>query len=93
MFGAQKDGQWTLWMLAMNDRTTAPFGAVRSVERAEGVFSPNGRWVAYQASESAGGSAGVLAAVPHDGSQILSGRGWPVVLNWFDEVRQKAPRR
>ena len=75
MFGAQKDQQWTLWTLAMKDRQTAPFGDVRSVDRAEGVFAPNGRWVAYQAREGTGLRQVFLQPFPTTGAKYLVGTG------------------
>jgi hypothetical protein len=56
LFSVAKDRTTSLWVLSIQDRKSAPFGAVR----AEGSFlpsaefSPDGRWVAYVAHE--GGS-------------------------------------
>jgi hypothetical protein len=38
-------------MLTLATRTLAPFGQIKSLARATPDFSPDGRWVAYSASE------------------------------------------
>jgi Tol biopolymer transport system component len=48
LFSVLKDKQWTLWTMTMNDRRPARFGDVHSNALVEGVFSPDGRWIAYQ---------------------------------------------
>ena len=48
LFSALKDKQWTLWTMTMKDRRPAAFGDVHSNSLLEGVFSPDGRWIAYQ---------------------------------------------
>jgi dipeptidyl aminopeptidase/acylaminoacyl peptidase len=53
LFSVQKDQQFTLWTLSVNDRRVAPFGNVRSTIHFDAAFSPDGRWVAYQSRESA----------------------------------------
>jgi serine/threonine protein kinase len=46
-FTVVKEGRYSLWMLSLPERTTAPFGHVTSAEPIEPVFSPDGRWIAY----------------------------------------------
>jgi serine/threonine protein kinase/Tol biopolymer transport system component len=74
----QKDQQFALWSLAMNERGATPFGNVRSTVPTSAAFSPDGRWVAYQSRENAGAAietflqpfptAGTKFLVPRDGS-------------------------
>jgi eukaryotic-like serine/threonine-protein kinase len=53
LFSAVKNTDVSLWMLGLPDRKTAPFDDVHSVNfPPESMFSPDGRWVAYQVGES-----------------------------------------
>jgi eukaryotic-like serine/threonine-protein kinase len=61
LFTVESGGSFTLWMLTLGDRTAAPFGNVESTARATPDFSPDGRWVAYSASEQ--GTAGTQVYV------------------------------
>ncbi len=45
---------YTLSMLTLSDRTSKPFGNVKSMARATPDFSPDGRWVAYSAPDPGG---------------------------------------
>ena len=45
----------TLWMLRLRDRVVERFGPFESREAIDAVFSPDGRWVAYDSTE--GGAA------------------------------------
>jgi Tol biopolymer transport system component len=44
--------QWTHWLMTLKDRQTKRFGDVQSIALLEGVFSQDGRWIAYQTRES-----------------------------------------
>jgi len=55
LFRATKDGQNTLLFYSLNDRKATPFGGVTSSWPTNAVFSPDGRWVAYES-----GSAGAI---------------------------------
>jgi serine/threonine-protein kinase len=48
LYTVRQGSQWTLWTMAMQDRTATAFGGVRSEGRVQGAFSPDGHWVAYQ---------------------------------------------
>ena len=49
LFSATKDFVSSLWMLSLKDRSTTPFGDVKDLSHPpDAVFSPDGRWVAYQ---------------------------------------------
>ena len=47
LFTVLKDGQSSLWVLAMQDRRASSFAGVQSRLLVEATFSPDGRWVAY----------------------------------------------
>lgn len=54
--GAARDGttaenRAALWVLSIEDRTTTPYGEVRSATPIAPAFSPDGRWVAYASTE------------------------------------------
>jgi len=51
LYTIASDPSFTLSMLTLRDRTSAPFSNVKSMARATPDFSPDGRWVAYAASE------------------------------------------
>ena len=50
LFSVYKDGEHTLWTLSLPDKTPSRFDAVRSTVPINAVFSPSGRWVAYQSN-------------------------------------------
>ncbi len=53
LFSATKDFVSSLWMLSMRDRKATPFGDVKdSSLPTNAMFSPDGRWVAYQIGEA-----------------------------------------
>ncbi|MGB2713912.1 MAG: protein kinase [Vicinamibacterales bacterium] len=52
LFTTVAGSSFTLSMLRLADRTTAPFGTVQSRALATPAFSPDGRWVAYSASST-----------------------------------------
>ena len=51
LFSITKRADMALWTLSLKHRKVAPFGDVHSATRIGGVFSPDGRWVAYARSE------------------------------------------
>jgi eukaryotic-like serine/threonine-protein kinase len=61
LFTVTSGQSYTLSMLTLDSRTSAPFGNVKSQARATPDFSPDGRWVAY--SESDPGSTGTQVYV------------------------------
>jgi serine/threonine-protein kinase len=52
LFSATKGNTSALWALSLQDRKAAPVGSVESSDPINAVFSPDGRWVAYNTSES-----------------------------------------
>jgi eukaryotic-like serine/threonine-protein kinase len=55
LFTRVKESSASLWTFSLRDRKAVPFGNVESSGWPNGVFSPDGRWVAY----SHGGRGGV----------------------------------
>ncbi len=52
LFSAAKGSDVSLWTFSIRDRKATPFGDVRSLSLAtDAVFSPDGKWVAYQVGE------------------------------------------
>jgi len=51
LFSITKGSDVSLWTLSLKDRQATPFGDVHSGVPTGGVFSPDGRWVAYTSSE------------------------------------------
>ena len=47
LFDDSDGTEFTLMALSLHDRSATPFGGVRSGTTTGGVFSPDGRWVAY----------------------------------------------
>jgi eukaryotic-like serine/threonine-protein kinase len=47
-FSVEKDSRFSLWTLSVRDKRAMPFAAIESEIPAASVFSPDGRWIAYQ---------------------------------------------
>jgi Tol biopolymer transport system component len=74
LFTLAQDKEWTLWTRRATDGQVAPFGDVRSDTLVEGVFSPDGRWVAYQAEDRLGsGTVSLVQPFPATGTRHLIG--------------------
>jgi serine/threonine-protein kinase len=56
LFSVRKGTKYSLSVLTIDGRKTEPFGGVESEETLSASFSPDGRWVAYAATERAGGT-------------------------------------
>jgi serine/threonine-protein kinase len=66
----------SLWLLSLKDRRQAPFGDVRGIQLTEGVFSPDGRWIAYQLREVQEGDRQVfIQPFPATGAKYLVRQG------------------
>jgi serine/threonine-protein kinase len=52
VYSVHKDGTYTLWTMSPPEKRATRFGAVTSTVPINAVFSPNGRWLAYQSDES-----------------------------------------
>ena len=46
-FSAERNGTYTLMMVAVPTKTVTPFAGVQSDEPINSVFSPDGKWIAY----------------------------------------------
>ena len=77
LFNVAKGSATSLWTLSVKDRKTMPFGDVRSPSYpTDAVFSPDGRWVAYQAGEASQGEATTyVQPFPPDGTKHQIARG------------------
>ena len=63
----------TLWTLSLPDKRLAPFAAIRSGAAINPVFSPDGRWLAYQTDQT-GRTMVYVQPVPPTGA-VYSIRG------------------
>jgi serine/threonine-protein kinase len=52
LFSVHRDGEDALWTLSLPNKNVAPFDGVRSNVPINAVFSPDGRWIAYQSDQS-----------------------------------------
>jgi serine/threonine-protein kinase len=77
LYSVRKGATTTLWMLSMADRQTKPFGDVVSDGLpTDAVFSPDGRWVAYQiADQDASEGTTYVQPFPPTGMKREIGRG------------------
>jgi len=58
LFSVKKGFETTLWTYSMRDRKATRFGDVTSAAfPTDAVFSPDGRWVAYQSGDQGSGEA------------------------------------
>ncbi len=55
LFSEHKGDTFSLMALAISEQRAVTFGGVQSLQPADAVFSPDGRWVAYASSPAAGG--------------------------------------
>jgi Tol biopolymer transport system component len=66
-----KDSRASLRALSLRDRKEERFGSTESMETMDAVFSPNGRWVAYDSREGAGQARVYVEPFPRTGAQYL----------------------
>ena len=52
LYSVAKDARYTLWSLNVTDGKSTPWGGVQSTTVPQAVISRDGRWVAYQSSET-----------------------------------------
>jgi serine/threonine-protein kinase len=52
LYSVHKDGAYALWTMSLPEKRATTFGAVTSSVPINAVFSPDGRWVAYQSDQS-----------------------------------------
>jgi hypothetical protein len=77
LFSVKKGSEWSLWSFSMRDRKATPFGGVRSTTfPTDAVFSPDGRWVAYQVGEPGASEATTyIEPFPQTGAKYQVARG------------------
>ncbi len=77
LFSITKGAAISLWTLSVGDRKTARFDEVTSTALpTDGVFSPDGKWVAYQVGEKGGGEATTFVEpFPPNGTKHQTARG------------------
>jgi serine/threonine-protein kinase len=77
LFSATKDAQTTLFTFSVTDRKSSRFSNVTSTEfPTDAVFSPDGRWVAYQSGEGGTGEATTyVEPFPATGAKYEIARG------------------
>jgi eukaryotic-like serine/threonine-protein kinase len=77
LFSATKDSETTLWTFSVRDRKASRFGDVASaVFPTNAVFSPDGRWVAYQTGDVGTGEATTyVQPFPPTGAKYEIARG------------------
>jgi eukaryotic-like serine/threonine-protein kinase len=51
LFSVFKDAKFSLWVWTLDGRSSAPFGNVLSNSPLSATFSPDGRWIAYAATD------------------------------------------
>ena len=51
-FTEYRGAEYDLWVYSMTDRKATPFDTASGSEQTNGVFSPNGRWLAYSSNEN-----------------------------------------
>ena len=68
-------GPRSLMILSVADRTSMPFGDVRSAFATSATFSPDGQWVAYTRSAQATGTRTYVQPFPATGTQYEIGVG------------------
>jgi serine/threonine-protein kinase len=77
LFSATKDFVSSLWTFSLKQRTATPFGDVKdSAIPADAMFSPDGRWVAYQTRPSGMGEGDTyVQPFPPTGAKYLIAPG------------------
>jgi Tol biopolymer transport system component len=76
LFSVNRGATQELWLLSMPDRKASAFGGVRSdVFPPTATFSPDGRWVAYQAGDAGGEAMTYVQPFPPTGARYQIDRG------------------
>ena len=68
LFEMRKDSSGSLFALSLRDQKIEPFGRIESSQSIDAVFSPDGRWVAYDSTET-GGSNVYVEPFPRTGAR------------------------
>jgi dipeptidyl aminopeptidase/acylaminoacyl peptidase len=77
LFSVAKGSQQSLWTYSVRERKATPFDDVRSTTfPPDAVFSPDGRWVAYQTGEAGQGEGTTyVQPFPSNGTKYQIARG------------------
>jgi Tol biopolymer transport system component len=75
VFSASEGGTNHLFVYSLDTKTSAPFGDVRSPRLISPTFSPDGRWVAYTVTTTAGQNQVFVQPFPATGAKYLVGSG------------------
>ena len=81
LFEVTKGASYALWSFSLKDRKAAPFGDVQSSLPRNAIFSPDGRWVAYQSNESGVGSV-FVQPFPATGAKYQIAKGTGALPFW-----------
>ena len=77
----------SLWTFTLQDRKATPFADVHSVSRINSTFSPDGRWVAYNVTES--GVTGIyVRPFPATATKYLVSKATTVQPAWSRDGRE-----
>ena len=77
LFGSEKNGDRSLWTFSLRSRQATPFGDVKATAfPTDAMFSPDGRWVAYQMGEQGQGEGTTyVQPFPPTGAKYQIARG------------------
>jgi eukaryotic-like serine/threonine-protein kinase len=74
LFSEMKGTEISSWLVSVEDKKVSPFGEIRSLLPINAVFSPDGKWVAYQSGR--GGDNGVyVQPFPATGAKYQVSKG------------------
>jgi eukaryotic-like serine/threonine-protein kinase len=74
LFSVVKGSSYSLWSFSLKDKKATPFGGVQSSNPINAVFSPDGRWVAYSASDPQGRNPLYVQPFPPNGTTVQIAR-------------------
>lgn len=75
LFSVIKASNNSLWTFSLQDKKATPFGGVLSSNPSGAVFSPDGRWVAYQSNEAGRLDAVCVQPFPATGAKYQISKG------------------
>jgi serine/threonine-protein kinase len=70
MYSVMKNGTFTLWLVSVSDRKSTQWGSVQSRIRSQPALSPDGKWIAYQSTET-GKNEIFVQPFPDGGSRYM----------------------
>ena len=69
LFDLAQGNDVSLWQLSLEKKTIAPFGGVHSSNETGAIFRPDGRWVAYSATEAGAVTSIYVQPMPPTGAK------------------------